>query len=389
MRDALHTRILAVALAFATLGVCVLAGFNLSQELNSEFPTDGVVWLEAQGGLRAERVPADSPAGKAGIRKGDILEAINGVPTPRLASQVREMYSNGIWYPAANYLIFRPVAGRAEVGSEATFPVQVYLVPEDRSMAQGSRLIALVYLLIGLYVLFRRWTAPKSLHFYIFCLVSFVLYAFKSTGDPGVFDHVIYWGNLIANMVQPALFVHFAVSFWDAAGPIRSRGEGADAAWARAAGAAVCAGRVSGGLAGVGDRALVCDRGAEPPPGPDRRGYMAVYYTVAAVVFHSRYVRAESPLTRQQLKWLTRGTLLAVGPYTLLYAVPYLLGFTVPVLLEKIVLLALVLLPLTFSWAIVRYRLMDVDLIFKRGVTYTLATAALAGFYFLAGGHSV
>jgi hypothetical protein len=30
----------------------------------------------------------------------------------------------------------------------------------------------------------------------------------------------------------------------------------------------------------------------------------------------------------------------------------------------------------------VRYRLMDVDLIFKRGVTYTLATAAIVGLYF-------
>ena len=44
--------------------------------------------------------------------------------------------------------------------------------------------------------------------------------------------------------------------------------------------------------------------------------------------------------------------------------------------------LCLVFLPLTFSYAIVRYRLMDVDLIFKRGVTYTLATGALVAIYF-------
>ncbi len=55
---------------------------------------------------------------------------------------------------------------------------------------------------------------------------------------------------------------------------------------------------------------------------------------------------------------------------------------TVPSLLTKLAGLSLVFLPLTFSWAIVRYRLMDVDLIFKRGVTYTLATAALVGLYF-------
>src|SRR5208283_2421244 len=144
---------------------------------------------------------------------GDILEAINGEPTPRVASQVRAMYSNGIWEHAASYSIYRPLPGTLEAQHAARFPVQLYLEPADRSMAQGSRLIALVYLLIGLYVLFRRWTAPKSLHFYIFCLVSFVLYAFRSTGEPGLFDRVIYWGNLIANMLQPALFVHFAVSF--------------------------------------------------------------------------------------------------------------------------------------------------------------------------------
>ncbi len=109
---------------------------------------------------------------------------------------------------------------------------------------------------------------------------------------------------------------------------------------------------------------------------------MALYYVIAAVVFHSRYVRAASPLERQQLKWLTRGTLLAVGPFTVLYAIPYLSGLMVPTLLAKVVLLFLALLPLTFSWAIVRYRLMDVDLIFKRGVTYTLATAAIVGGYF-------
>ena len=48
--------------------------------------------------------------------------------------------------------------------------------------------------------------------------------------------------------------------------------------------------------------------------------------------------------------------------------------------------LSLVLLPLTFGYAIFRYRLMDVDLIFKRGVAYTLAAAAIAGIYFAAVG---
>ena len=102
---------------------------------------------------------------------------------------------------------------------------------------------------------------------------------------------------------------------------------------------------------------------------------MAAFYLIAAAVFWVRYRREHQPLERQQLKWLTRGTLLAVLPFTLFYVIPFLLDATRPALLAKLAVLSLVILPLTFSWAIVRYRLMDVDLIFKRGVTYTLATA--------------
>ena len=51
-------------------------------------------------------------------------------------------------------------------------------------------------------------------------------------------------------------------------------------------------------------------------------------------------------------------------------------------LLTNLAGLSLVFLPLTFSWAIVRYRLMDTDLIFKRGVAYTLATGLIVGGYF-------
>jgi len=383
MRNAFQTRILAVALALATLGVCVLAGFNISQELNVEFPTDGIVWVEAQGGLRAERVPADSPAARQGIRQGDILQSINGEPTPRLASQVRAMYNNGLYEHAAIYMVVRPVAGAHGTQVSAPFPVQVLLEPADRSMAQGSRLIALVYLLIGLYVLFRRWTAPKSTHFYVFCLVSFVLYAFRFTGEPGLFDRVIYWGNLVATMLQPALFLHFAVSFSDAAGADESADAGVRMMRRRLLATLLY---VPGAYL-VGLQVWALDRWSATGVLSHRLdqidyGYLALYYVAAAVVFYSRYTRAGSGLERQQLKWLMRGTLLAVVPFTVLYAVPYLLGFTVPSALAKIVLLSQVLLPLTFSWAIVRYRLMDVDLIFKRGVTYTLATAALAGLYF-------
>ena len=68
---------------------------------------------------------------------------------------------NGGTFSRATYTIVRPMPGRSFTDSPH-FPVQVILEPVDRSTAEGSRLIALAYLTIGLYVLFRRWTAPKA-----------------------------------------------------------------------------------------------------------------------------------------------------------------------------------------------------------------------------------
>src|SRR5258708_12505109 len=85
------------------------------------------------------------------------------------------------------------------------------------------------------------------------------------------------------------------------------------------------------------------------------------------------------------MKWISGGTILAMTPYTLFYVLPFLSGnLTTPASpLIKISALSLVFLPLTFAYAIVRYRLMDVDIIVKRGVAYPLATAAILSGYFV------
>src|SRR5205085_11769574 len=94
------------------------------------------------------------------------------------------------------------------------------------------------------------------------------------------------------------------------------------------------------------------------------------------------YRDASTPILRQQMKWVTRGTIIAIAPFTALYVIPFMMG-ALPTAVMKVSVLSLIFLPLTFGYAIFRYRLMDVDIIFKRGMAYTLAAAAVAGVYFL------
>ncbi len=374
MKNAAQTRILAVVLALATVAACVFAAMNFEHENGLDVPTDGAWWVEATGGLRAERVPANSAAFRYGVRTGDILLSANSRPTARVADLGREMFRVGS-YGNLNYTVLRPVPQSIDLNGATRLDIKVVLEPKDLSFNQYLRFIALVYLCIGIYVLFRRWTAPKSVHFYVFCLSSFVLYSFRSTGELGLAD----WGFMVAQALQPALFLHFAVGFSDyLASDDRYRFR------RRLACALLYVPGIF--LLGLQYRAIHYWSATElvlHRLDQISLGYLALYYVIAAIVFWWRYRGAESPLERQQLKWLTRGTLLAVVPFTVLDVIPYLADWQMPGSLTKLAGLSLVILPLTFSWAIVRYRLMDVDLIFKRGVTYTLATASLVGFYFV------
>ena len=69
-------------------------------------------------------------------------------------------------------------------------------------------------------------------------------------------------------------------------------------------------------------------------------------------------------------------------PFFLFYILPAFFANAVPQPWMKLSVFSLALIPLCFGYAIIRYRLMDVDIIFKRGLAYTFATAAVVGIYF-------
>jgi len=370
----LYNRLVATLLAIATVAMVVLAVFNLQQESEYQQPDDGVTWTEvttiangqALAGLVAEHVRAGGPGAQAGIEPGDLLTAVNNHAVEIAADFDRELKHTDV-YGKANYSIIRR-------GIALDSPVVVIPIPSDTSLRQLARFIGLIYLAIGLYVLFRRWTAPRATHFYIFCLTSFALNTFHYTGKLDALDWTIYWGNVVAGALQPALFLHFALVF--PVERLRQTRRGWLVPLVYLPAIAVIALQVTALLFWQATFALRLrlDQVAT--------AYVATYFVLSAVLFLRSYARANTPLLRQQLKWLTRGTLLAVLPFTLLYAIPFLLGVSVNGILQKVAELSLVFLPLTFSWAIVRYRLMDTDLIFKRGVAYTLATGTLVAVYF-------
>ncbi len=367
INDSLRIRLGAAVLAIATLAAIVFGIINFQQRAIFSTPDDGISWIEGPSGITAWHISPNSPASNAGIRVGDTILAINDAPVHSSIDVTKRLWRIGLW-TQAHYTIER--GGKQ-------FEAQLVIQPAERpaSIENYLRVVGLLYLFIGLFIFARRWNATRAVHFYIFCLVSFVLYSFQYTGKFSTFDWEIYWAAVAARLLQPALLLHFALVFPERR-PV-SKWQGAKLAAIYGIPGVLLAVRVMVGLRELGFMPSVSARILLDQ---FDLAYLGIYFLLAAVVFVNSYRRAASGILRQQLKWVTGGAVAGILPFLLLYVVPYFLGI-VPRPWMNFSTISLVLIPLCFGYAIIRYRLMDVDIIFKRGLAYTAASGGVVAVY--------
>ena len=315
----------------ATVAAIVLAWFNVYQHRKFQPPEDGVTWQETSQTVMALHVAENSPGAKAGIRAGDVLHSVNTQKIIRSTQVTQLLYRVQAWNKA-EYQLSR---------QGHPFSATVIVEPKPPDPIRPYRLVVgLLYLGIGLFVLMRRPNAPRSRHFYIFCLASFALYFYTYTGKFNNFDWTIYWTNSVAWLLQPPLFLHFALVFPQTK-PFVARYR--MVLWLIYLPAflllLVQVGVVTGVL-----RVLL-------PSGYVRWAldrmdvlHMGTFYAAAAMVLFHTYRSAETTILRQQMKWVTRGTVLAILPFLVFYVVPYFRG-VIPTPAMNLSVLVLALIP--------------------------------------------
>ncbi len=367
MNNNLRLRLGAVSLALLTLAAIVFAALNLEQRYRFVPPTDGATWVDAAHGVVAKAIAHGSPAEIAGIKKGDEVVSIQGTAVHRATDVTRALWHAGNW-SELRYRVAR---------NGQTLSLPLITAPTTVSSTENYlRVTGLLFLFIGLFIFARRWNAPRAVNFYVFCLVSFILYTFHFTGKWNSFDETIYWGNVIAGLVQPALLVHFALVF-----PERRRKLWAKLTAVYGAMAVLLAMHIV--VAEAGSLAFLRTVANSETLDTIELGYMGACFVLAAAIFFISYLRAPSGILRQQLKWVTAGTFAGILPFFGFYIIPRFENAVLPHWMGLSV-FSLVLIPLSFGYAIVRYRLMDVDIIFKRGLAYTFAMAGVGAIYFAA-----
>jgi two-component system, NtrC family, sensor kinase len=343
---------------------------------------DGVLWSARAEGVTATEV-AGTAAVAAGIQRGDVLLAVNGSPV-QTPSDVLEYLHRGHEGTRLVYTLLR---------SGVRQPLELALAPAPRgtSMYYVLAAVGLFTLLVGASVRLRRPRDQATLHFFWLCVAFFGVFTFSFNGPFDRLDWAFYWGDAVAVALLPPLLLHFTMVF-----PERPRARGlatSDSvlttpdsrlavplmylpALILGAARVIAVARFSdGNLSGpVFSRVIGLLDGSEPI-------YLFVYAVAALGVLVRAFREITSVTGRRQLRWIAWGTALGVGPFGFGYALPWAFGVNPPIGLQlTAVLLAVV--PLTFACAIVRYRLGDVEVIFKRSLEYAAFLAASVALYF-------
>ncbi len=353
---------------------CVVASVLSFLHLRTyPLPDDGVTWMDQTGSdgrthITASYILPGGPGDRSDIHLGDELVKI-GNTALRSALDVPRILEPISLPGKTSYTLRRH-------GIEF-LKDNIFIQAATRDSALYYQyIVGGAYLFIGLFVYYRRTSAAKSFHFFVLCLVSMCASCFHYSGKLNTFDEVMYWGNLAATLFAPAIFLHFCLSFNGTPVLLRRRAIALFVYLPSLCLFAMVALSADGLLrfsTPLLDVRWLLDRVT--------LGFEMLLYFVGAAALGWDFAHSQDPIVRRQLKYLRNGALVGLTPFLLLYALPYILG-AVPNHVMNLSVLSMALIPLTWAYAITRYRLMDVDIIFQQGYVYTLATLAVIGTFY-------
>ena len=354
-----------VVVGLVGLGAANVASRSAWQEVE-----DGVLWAVRAEGVVASEIADGTPAAAVGLRRGDLLIAIDDKAIEDPADVVAALHAAGR-DTTLRYTVLR-------LGSRDVVDMRVAPVPGGPGILYFLLAgVAAFTLLVGGAVRLRRPRDPATLHFLWLSAAFFGVFTFSFSGRLDRLDWVFYWADVIAILALPPLFLDFTLVF-----PERRRGRSrSPAGWTLSAVTYMPA--VVLGLA----RAVAVTRSSTDAAqfvrvsdALDRLEflYLAACFIGGLLVLTRALARATSSTARRQLQWIAWGTALGAGPFAIGYALPFARGVepSVPMQLSAI---PLSLIPLAYASAIVRYRLRDIEVIIKRALVFAIIVAVVVG----------
>ena len=329
-----------------TAAVCGLAFVSFSRKV-ATFRTAGFAADRAGDALVVRSVETGGAAETAGLRPGDRIVLADG----RTAASL-EWPEKALARPPFPHHVVVVSGGSINARAIPEPPVR----PDYTYLFLA--LVGVFYLVIGLFTVSRE-RAPASRVFWALCLSSFAIYVLTPAGPHDSVWRLSWLAEDFFRALLPALLLHLFLIF---PRPVKSR-RLAPLLYLPAA-AYVAA-----------QPALLTMTGPQTARFAElvTRFWFLYFaaYAAAVVVRLMNLLRVrDTPDAEKQTRWIALGVTVGLAPFVLLSALPRALGFASP-LLSTVSVVPLVFIPLAFAWAILRWRLWDVEIYVREGVAAT------------------
>jgi PAS domain S-box-containing protein len=385
MRDLVSKTKLIAVLAITALLV-VIAVLNLRDRLRaSPVADDRIEWINTPNGVQALNISPDSPLAFS-VRKGDYVRFVFYRGKYERVDRAETLYSyldeQGVGNDA-RYDIEHPdpVLQSLYGIDQPLYQIEFKVAARDQHLERGLYMafVGLVYLAIGLFVLFKQSRAAFTYHFYALALVSFVFYFYSATRELNELDKLVFFLDTAAFALIAPIFVHFCANFPSGRRGLLFRSRLLTIALYLPAAALITLEALYFYQSPV-FKSLTLDS-ARDLLNTAGLVQLVTFFVAGSALLIRTFVRSEKPLLRQQLKWIIWGLGLSVLPLTAFYIVPSITRISITPLMETLAYGPLILVPLSFGYSIIRYRLMDVDVIMRRSFVHAMATVAVGAIY--------
>jgi len=345
-------------LAAIVAAAILLAGFavlSFGRRISRREPWVGVEWVQAAGGITALVVEPRSPASEAGLLPGDVLLKMDG----KKAEAVLAVADAPWRVPSGTAIALAVRRGNATIEASIV-PVRRHAVPR---LYGYLALIGVACFASGLLIVLN-WPSVRGARVYgALGMALFAQLVLSQTGAGDAFDWAVHWADVAAGALVPALLLHLA---WTLA-RAQVYGRRTVLALVYAAATVLIAG--DAWMVGLGGSYRFEDP-IRAAAWHDRLelAFLAAAVGLSALAMALAYARTTSRLHRSQLRWMLWGLGLGFGPFTVLYLLPWAFHAAVPSWTD-LTLLPLLAVPAAFTAAMARYRLHDLDLILRRGLS--------------------
>jgi two-component system, NtrC family, sensor kinase len=363
-RPALPVVVVSVLLCLGAAKIAARAAFREVE--------DGVLWALRAEGVVAAEIADGTPAAAVGLERGDLLLSINDRPIEDPADVVAILHGAGRG-ETLRYTVLR-------LGSRDVIDVRVAPVPGGPGILYFLLAgVGTFTLLVGGAVRVRRPRDPATLHFLWLAVAFFGVFTFSFSGRLDRLDWVFFWADEVSILALPPLFLHFTLVFPERSSRLNGTRAGRLLEVANYTPAVVLGLARAASLARASTDAAQFVRISNALERMEFL-YLAVCFIGGLLVLTRALRRVRTVTARRQLRWIAWGTAFGAGPFAFGYALPYALG-VMPSLPMQLLAIPLSLIPLAYASAIVRYRLMDVEVIVKRALVYAAVLSAVVAMY--------